>query len=421
MSQLIFESSLGHAVQVRSCDQCYLKKSKVCMPGRLRGQGQADLGYSPSSAIGNPHVRHAAQPAWYARINVRRATGAVVVQGSSPVPLLVRGARCLCPSSQQSHLPDIAEPTQFSRESQSPGLLSRGLLSCQTGELYVSDRAFHHLCTPKGGLIRDISNLDQRNRADGVEADSPPHLQPLSMPQLEHGIFPFSFPFVDASIPLDEVFETWPDLGQQSPESLITDGGNQREIPVSSESAQDGAITLLIKLFLDRLHSSMPFFKHSYLLDNINMRRQDYDNNFNALLHAICALTLFQAVQASDRELFPNRLQQAETFLSQAVHLHSNAELGENPTLENVLTSVFLFSCQFCRGHHNAARFRLREATALVDIMNLGNPQNYSCITVDERDRRLRTLLCLTIIGRYVWPNEIYSHFPANLDIVSAV
>lgn len=159
-------------------------------------------------------------------------------------------------------------------------------------------------------------------------------------------------------------------------------------------------IETLVDVFLERLHPSMPFFKCCYLQQNIKLRRQECDPAFNALIHAICAMTLFQSVQTPDHPLFSNRTQQAEALLARAVQLHGHSDFGETPVLENVLTSVFLFSCQFCRGNHNAARFRLREAITLAEIMQLGDLQTYGSLSIDERDRRLRTLLCLTIIER---------------------
>lgn len=181
--------------------------------------------------------------------------------------------------------------------------------------------------------------------------------------------------------------------------------------PGNNHDGSDGLLDVLAGIFLDRLHPSMPFFKRSYLLDNMRLRRQDHDVAFSALIHAICALTLLQPIQATDKTLFPDREQQAEAFLSRAVRLHGSTDFGEAPSLENVLTSIFLFACQFCRGNHNAAKFRLREAAALAEIMRLGNHQSYAGLTSDERDRRLRTVLCLTMLERYVLSHPIHLFF----------
>ena len=155
-----------------------------------------------------------------------------------------------------------------------------------------------------------------------------------------------------------------------------------------------------INVFLDRLLPSMPFFTRSYLVSNIKTRRHERDHAFNALIYAISALALLQPLLTMGQSLLPNRAKLAERLLDHASKQHSHVDLGEAPVLEDVLTSVFLFGCQFCRNNHNAARFRLKEAVTLGEILGLDNPQTYGDISLDERDRRLRTLLYLTFIQR---------------------
>jgi hypothetical protein len=159
----------------------------------------------------------------------------------------------------------------------------------------------------------------------------------------------------------------------------------------------------LIVLFLDEIHASMPVFKRSYLLDNLREQRNLRDRSFNALVHAISALVIFQMLQnSSGRRRKSFQIEQAEALLAEAVRLHSHADFGEAPVLENVLTSIFLFGCQFCKGNHHAARYRLSEAVTQAETMGLDDSQRYTNITGDEKERRLRTFLCLTVIHRYV-------------------
>ncbi|ENH99498.1 hypothetical protein COCC4DRAFT_66376 [Bipolaris maydis ATCC 48331] len=166
-------------------------------------------------------------------------------------------------------------------------------------------------------------------------------------------------------------------------------------------SVSTDSILHIINLFLDRLHASMPFFERSYLVDNIHAQRPLYDQSFNALIHAVSALTVFQMMQkGSENTSSAVDIDKAEWLLAEAVRLHSHADFGENPVLEHVLTSVFLFGCQFSKGNHHAARFRLREAITLAETMGLDDPQTYENISRDEKNRRLRTFLCLTVIHR---------------------
>lgn len=159
-------------------------------------------------------------------------------------------------------------------------------------------------------------------------------------------------------------------------------------------------ISQLINIFLARLHLSMPFFRRSFLLVNLRSRRHEYDRQFNALVHSICAYTLFQAIHAQDKPLLPDRLRLAESVLSYVAEQHGGADFGQVPSVEGVMTSFFLFGCQFCRGNHNAATVRFREAVTLAEIMRLHDPSSYGNISPDEMDRRVRTVTALAFVER---------------------
>ncbi|KAF5712484.1 transcription activator amyR [Fusarium mundagurra] len=162
----------------------------------------------------------------------------------------------------------------------------------------------------------------------------------------------------------------------------------------------DSTIPQLIDVFLERLQQSMPFFTRSYLHQNIARQRHLQDRSFGSLVQAICSLVLLQPVQSQEKRSWPNREGRADAHLALAVNLHSQSDLGQSPTLETIMTSVFLFACQFCKGNFDAARFRLREAAALAEVMNLDKPESYGRIGDTEKQRRLRTLISLTIIER---------------------
>jgi hypothetical protein len=162
----------------------------------------------------------------------------------------------------------------------------------------------------------------------------------------------------------------------------------------------DKTVPQLINVFLERLQQSMPFFTRSFLRQNVATQRHLHDRSFGSLVQAICSLVLLQPVQSNEKRPWPNREARADAHLALAVRLHSQSDLGQSPTLETILTSVFLFACQFCKGNFDAARFRLREAAALAEVMNLDNPESYGHISDTEKQRRLRTLIGLTIIER---------------------
>lgn len=171
-----------------------------------------------------------------------------------------------------------------------------------------------------------------------------------------------------------------------------------------------GRVSLLVDMFLSRLHPSMPFFKRSYLLSRTRCHQQDHNYGFNTLLHAICALTLLQPLQGQDESVLPDRMQEAERVFAHVIQLHADPDLGEAPTLDTVLTSFFLFACQFCRGKHNAAKLRLGEAVALAETLGLyDDPCSYESLDPGEADNRRRTAVLLTTIERYVLCDMFYA------------
>ncbi|KAH7310156.1 hypothetical protein BKA65DRAFT_519025 [Rhexocercosporidium sp. MPI-PUGE-AT-0058] len=76
---------------------------------------------------------------------------------------------------------------------------------------------------------------------------------------------------------------------------------------------------------------------------------------FGSMLLALCAFALTQPVQEDEQSSFREIESQASMLLKEAIKLHNKPSLGENLSINTVLTSFFLFGCQFGRGQHNAA------------------------------------------------------------------
>jgi hypothetical protein len=155
----------------------------------------------------------------------------------------------------------------------------------------------------------------------------------------------------------------------------------------------------LIGVFKDRLLPVMPFFKGSYLTKHLASDRLVKDAQFRAMILAICALTLLQPQQTNDKGT-PLHQINADLLIEEAMRLHSRPDFGESPTIAGVLTSTFLFACQFCKGRDNAAWLKLREAISLGELLNLHNARGYVDVDSDERDLRKRTYICLIVLER---------------------
>ncbi|ORX98299.1 hypothetical protein BCR34DRAFT_151613 [Clohesyomyces aquaticus] len=352
--QVIFDNSLIRTVQSRSCDQCFVHKSKCSR-------------HTPCHAC----ATHARACTYERQSQYRRR----------PQPIANRRAQLV----EHSSAPARVRTQGTNRDHvQRPVLISSSETSLVNAvALEVPGQTFDDaLATLNESL--DSGSFDWMNLNLPTDMEFPDDIDRLME-------VPSS---LDNSNQLPNRIPSCPSDVQTLGDSTVQT--RQLARPTISES-----IWRMINLFLDRLHPSMPFFRRSYLVDNIYAKRYLHDRPFNALIHAISALTIFQMLQkGSGRLRSSDQIGKAEFLLAEAVRLHSHKDLGEQPVLEHVLTSVFLFGCQFCKGNHHTARLRLREAVTLAETMGLDDPHTYGNITRDERDRRLRTFLCLTVIHR---------------------
>ncbi|KAF5631101.1 transcription activator amyR [Fusarium tjaetaba] len=346
MNQVVFDSSLGCAVQTRSCDHCFHRKIKCdrrtpCAPCQ---ENRVECQYERPRKK-RRYIRPASDdPDVNSRVSSERQNVLYEDRGdwmpvqtvdvSTPTQAQQLDSECVNNSTQLT----TVSPVQLETEYWDLGM----------GECFFYP-------TNLFGLV-----------------DLPPSMPsfPLNIPQS---------PSLCLSPPLQHV----------SSQNGVLD-----------RLLDDSTIPQLIDVFLERLQQSMPFFTRSYLHQNIARQRHLQDRSFGSLVQAICSLVLLQPVQSQEKRSWPNREARADAHLALAVNLHSQSDLGQSPTLETIMTSVFLFACQFCKGNFDAARFRLREAAALAEVMNLDKPESYGRIGDTEKQRRLRTLISLTIIER---------------------
>jgi hypothetical protein len=120
------------------------------------------------------------------------------------------------------------------------------------------------------------------------------------------------------------------------------------------------------------------------------------------MLLSLCAFSLTQPIDISERPTSSSRSDQAKILVQEATRMRSSsADFGENPTIDAVLTSFFLFGYLFGSGQHNAARLRLREAVDLASTLGLNNPASYAdCSSAEVKGQWLRTYLVLTVTER---------------------
>ncbi|KAE8388852.1 hypothetical protein BDV23DRAFT_158212 [Aspergillus alliaceus] len=155
-----------------------------------------------------------------------------------------------------------------------------------------------------------------------------------------------------------------------------------------------------IDVYFDRLHPTLPVLNRSSLF--IRMLSQEHRRNpqFGSMLLSLCAFSLTQPIEIDERPTSQSRAGQARLMMTEATRMRSCSDFGENPTIEAVLTSFFLFGCLFGSNQHNAAWLRLREALDLAATLGLNDPNSYRDLPSDEKGQRLRTYLVLSITER---------------------
>ena len=89
------------------------------------------------------------------------------------------------------------------------------------------------------------------------------------------------------------------------------------------------------------------------------------------------------------------------TCLDSALQVRKSVNYLENPNLETVTTSFFIFGCYFCLERHNIAWFHLREATTLALLVGMHDESTYDYRKVVEARLKRRLFWLLFVTERY--------------------
>ncbi|KAJ5985111.1 hypothetical protein N7499_008611 [Penicillium canescens] len=155
-----------------------------------------------------------------------------------------------------------------------------------------------------------------------------------------------------------------------------------------------------IDVYFDRLHPTLPVLNRSSLYTAMLTQEHRKNPQFGAMLLSLCAFSLTQPIEINERPTTSSRALQARAMMHEATKMRSCSDFGENPTIEAVLTSFFLFGCLFGSNQHNAAWLRIREALDLAASLGLNDPDSYHELSGEEKGQRLRTYLVLSITER---------------------
>lgn len=155
-----------------------------------------------------------------------------------------------------------------------------------------------------------------------------------------------------------------------------------------------------IDVYFKRLHPTVPILSRTSLYADMLLRKHRTDPQYGSMLLGLAAFAMTQPVHIHERRSMPSRSIQARMLLEECVRLRVTINFGEDPTIEMILASFFLFACLFGSSEHKAARHRLREAVDLAHSLGLHSPDYYDCLTIEKRDQWLRTYLVLSVTER---------------------
>ena len=167
-----------------------------------------------------------------------------------------------------------------------------------------------------------------------------------------------------------------------------------------------------IDVYFDRLHPTLPVLNRSLLFTQIIQQEHRRNPQFGAMILSLCAFSLTQPIDISERPTSSSRSDQAKILVHEATRMRTSSDFGEHPSIEAVLTSFFLFGYLFGSNQHNAARLRLREAVDLASTLGLNNPATYADCSAEEKGQWLRTYLVLSVTERYI----SHAYFHLHID-----
>lgn len=87
-------------------------------------------------------------------------------------------------------------------------------------------------------------------------------------------------------------------------------------------------------------------------------------------------------------------------LMEETLRVRKSYDHLENPTLNSLVTSFFLFGCFYGLDLHNKAWFHLREATTLAHILNMQKEDTYVQFDVVDSARRRRLYWLLFVTER---------------------
>ena len=157
--------------------------------------------------------------------------------------------------------------------------------------------------------------------------------------------------------------------------------------------------------FIAHMHPTMPILYREQLQQAVSEMCSSLEAY--CLITALCAFILIQPgipakvshVLDQPAEFITNpRMGQA--LMDETIRVRKSLDFIENPTVDSVITSFFLFGCGFGLNRHNTAWNHLREATGQAHSLGLQDEQTYLFGDAGENSQRRKVFWLLFVTER---------------------
>lgn len=258
--------------------------------------------------------------------------------------------------------------------------------------------------------------LLERTPTDSQASYSPlqgSNVDPNLGSQTRHLSNPTSMPgadFVNTNVANQDLSDfVLPSLPMESPSGSPGDFANiwsllNEDLSIPEErwprTVNEETLLPWIDVYFKRLHPTIPVLNRTTMYEEMLSRRNHTHYEFGAMLLSLCAFAMTQPVQIHEVAESPSRTAQARMLMEESVKMRITADFGEQPIIETVLTSFFLFACLFGDSKRGAASHRLREAVDLAQTMGIDQQSSYESLDSMTREKWLRTYLVLSVTER---------------------
>lgn len=121
----------------------------------------------------------------------------------------------------------------------------------------------------------------------------------------------------------------------------------------------DSLLIPAVAVFFEKLHSIIPIFTRSWLLERIANKEHQKQKGFAGMLLALCALTKVQPGAWKDDTARLEAWDAARLLLEKSARVRSSATMGSKHTLDDVLASLYAFCTLTGLQDQDAFIFRL--------------------------------------------------------------